>query len=185
MDIMQAIRTRRSVRAYTDETVTPEQLDTLLDAAVHAPTGMNTQQWAFGIIEGKEKLRALSERAKAGMLATMTEDSPFARYREIFENPETNLFYGAPVLVIIYVRPCVTAQIDGCLAAQNLMLAAHGMGLGTCWIGLAHGLLASPEARAELGVPDECTLVAPIIVGHPAVTPDPVERKPPEVLFRG
>jgi nitroreductase len=184
MDAMEAIFTRRSVRAYTDEPVTEEELGRLLEAAVHAPTGMGTEPWVFGIIEGKEKLRTLSDRAKAQILATMTEGSPFEQYREQFEDPEMNLFYGAPTLVLVYTKPAVTAQIDGCLAAENLMLAAHAMGLGTCWIGLATWLLSTPELHAEFGVPAEYPLAAILIVGHPAAPSEPSERKPPEVLFR-
>lgn len=184
MELMEAILTRRSVRAYTDEPVTDEQIDALLNAAVHAPSGMNTQPWAFGVLTGKESLRALSQRAKEHLLAGLTDDSPLARYREHLEDPEANLFYDAPALVLIYTKPAVTAQIDGCLAAENLMLAAHGMGLGTCWIGLAMGLLMSKPVCEEFGVPADHSLAAVLIVGHPAAVPDPVDHNPPEVLFR-
>jgi len=180
---MEAIAGRRSVRAYTSESLTRDQIQRLLEAAVLAPTGMNTQPWVFGVIQDPALLRDLNRRAKAHLLSTIDDASPLAGYRANLENPETDLFYGAPALIVVYAKPAVTSQIDGCLAAQNLMLAAYGMGLGTCWIGLAHGLLATAEVKAELGVPVECNVVAPIILGKPAAWPPAVERHAPEVAY--
>lgn len=183
MELMEAIAGRRSVRAYTGEPLAKEQIEKLLEAAVLAPSGMNTQPWVFGVIQDPARLRDLNARAKAHLLSTIDDASPLAGYRANLENPETDLFYGAPALIVIYAKPAVTSQIDGCLAAQNLMLTAYSMGLGTCWIGLAHGLLATAEVKAQLGAPAECSLVAPIIVGRPAAWPPAVERKAPEVAY--
>lgn len=183
MDLMEAIAGRRSVRAYTGEPLTREQIQRLLEAAVLAPSGMNTQPWVFGVVQDAALLRDLNARAKAHLLSTIDDASPLAGYRDNLANPDTDLFYGAPALVVVYAKPAVTSQIDGCLAAQNIMLAAYGMGLGTCWIGLSHGLLATPEVKAELGVPAECALVAPVIVGKPADWPPAVERQAPQVAY--
>jgi nitroreductase len=72
---------------------------------------------------------------------------------------------------------------DCALAAQNLMLTAYAMGLGTCWIGLAQNFLNTAQGSALLGIPPTWVAVAPIIVGHPkALTPD-VPRRKPEILL--
>ncbi|MBI2302327.1 MAG: nitroreductase family protein [Armatimonadetes bacterium] len=184
MDVTEAIRTRRSVRRYSPEPLEPGTLDALLDAAVQAPSGMNTQPWAFGLVEGADAIRHLGDRAKAHLLASLESGSPLEALRDRLVSPDFNIFYGAPALIVIYVRPAVTAAVDGALAAQNVMLAAHAMGLGTCWIGLAHGFLDSPEAKAEFGVPEDCRVSAPLIAGRPAGPTPPVPRKAPEVLFR-
>ena len=73
--------------------------------------------------------------------------------------------------------------MDCCLAAQTLMLAAYGQGLGTCWIGLASMLLSSAEAKAELGVSAEYALVAPIILGYPDGAMPAPAKNPPEIVF--
>jgi nitroreductase len=71
---------------------------------------------------------------------------------------------------------------DCWLAAENLMLAAYGLGLGTCCIGFAVPVLNTPEVKTELGIPPEASAVAPIIVGVAREKPVPVSRKPPEIL---
>jgi len=71
------------------------------------------------------------------------------------------------------------------LAAENLMLAAHSEGLGTCWIGFAQGYLNTPEGKNALGLPATWVPVAPIIVGHPTTAPRPVARKEPEIRWVG
>lgn len=184
MDLMEAIVTRRSVRAYTEEPVDRATIEYLIGAATKAPSAMNLQPWAFGVIEGAEKLRRYSDQVKEGLLAQIDQHPALARFRDRLTDPAFNVFHGAPVLVLIYARPGAADRAgDCCLAAQNLMLAARGMNLGTCWIGFSHGFFETPQMRAELGVPDGYQLVAPIVVGHPAVYPDPTPRDAPRMLF--
>ncbi len=74
---------------------------------------------------------------------------------------------------------------DCALAAENLMLSAHGLGLGTCWIGFSQGYLNTPEGKQALGIPATWVPVAPIIVGHPKTVPAPVARREPEIRWVG
>lgn len=184
MECLDVIYARRSVRGYTGEPVARETLKRLLDAAVQAPTGMNAQPWAFGVIEGAERLRALSDRGKALLLSQLDRMPMFERYRDMLADPNFNLCYHAPALVIIFKKPDgATADADCAMAAQNLMLAACDQGLGTCWIGFLGFLLNTPEVKRELGVPEDYTAVAPLVVGYPAAPAAPVEKAAPAVLF--
>lgn len=184
MELMEAIRKRRSVRSYKPDAVGREKIETLLDAAVHAPSAMNAQPRAFGVIEDKATLGKYSERTKAFLLSKMEEWPWLANYKPYFENPEYNVFYHAPALVVIYAKNnAPVSGIDCTLAAENLMLAAADMGLGTCWIGFATWILDTPEAKKELGVPEEYTAVAPIIVGYPGDDNPPTEKNPPEIVY--
>ena len=72
---------------------------------------------------------------------------------------------------------------DCALAAENLMLAAHALGLGTCWIGFAQGFLNTPDGKNVLGLPAAWVPIAPIIVGHPKASPPSAPRKEPEVRW--
>ncbi len=81
--------------------------------------------------------------------------------------PEIHLFFGAPVLILVFAIPGVVNDHDCALAAQNMMLAAHSLGIGSCWIGLALGLGEDKEFLKEAGVPVGSKLVAPIIFGYP------------------
>ena len=184
MDLIEAIYARRSVRRYQARPVEQPVLEELLRAAAQAPSAMNSQPWAFGIITGADRLRTLSDRAKAYLLERIEQFPMLERYRNMLANPATNLFYGAPALVMLYAKPAgPQPQMDCCLAAQTLMLAAHGAGLGSCWIGLAAFLCSSPEMMREFAVPDGYTLVAPIIIGYPDGAVPVPPKDSPEVLF--
>ncbi len=184
MELREAIYSRRSVRAYSAEPLSRETLEELMQAAVQAPTAMNLQPWAFGVIEGVERLRAYSDRTKAYLLDNLHSLPGLEQYRELFANPDTNLFYGAPALVVIFAKPGgVAPDFDCAMAAQNLMLAARAEGLGTCWIGFFAFLLNQAEVRQELGVPEDYRPIAPIIVGHPLQPAEPVEKAAPQVIF--
>jgi nitroreductase len=94
------------------------------------------------------------------------------------------MFYNAGTLIILCGKPMGPFVVADCwLAAENLILAACSMGLGTCVIGAAVPALNTPEIKAELGIPDELAPIAPIIVGVPSGKTPPTARKEPEVLF--
>lgn len=184
MELMDAIKARRSVRQYEPRPVERTTIEQLLQAAGQAPSAVNTQPWAFGVIEGVEVLREYSARAKEHLLRMLPEFPHLARFQDMLSNPDYNLFYDAPALVIIYAKPAgLHAAGDCCLAAQNLMLAACDQGLGTCWIGFSQAFFDQSEVKAELGVPSEYQVVAPLIVGYPDGPTSPVPRDPPEVVF--
>ena len=93
-----------------------------------------------------------------------------------------HIFYHAPTLILISASAQGPWIVEDCaLAAENLMLAAFAVGLGTCWIGFAQGFLNTPAGKNELGLPIACVPVAPIIIGHPKAAPPPVPRKTPTV----
>ena len=185
MDLLQAINNRRSVRNYSDQPVSQEMIKTLLQAAVQAPSASNSQPWAFGVIQDSVLLKQYSDRAKKYLLSIIDQQQPLAKYREMLTNDKFNIFYNANTLLVIYAKPeGLHPQGDCCLAAQNLMLAAHAQGLGTCWIGFARTLLDLPELKKELGVPAEYTVEAPIIVGYPQGRIPQLSKDDPEVIFR-
>ena len=183
MELIEAIYKRRAVRDYTDKSVTKEALMSLLNAAVHAPSAMNTQPWAFVVVQNRERLKDCSDRAKAHLLMSLAPGSPLNAHREVLADPATSIFYNAGTLVIICAKPQGLDPAEDCaLAAQNLMLAAHAAGLATCPIGLARAWLNVPEVKQELGIPPDYTPVFPLIVGFPATTPPAVARRDPEIV---
>lgn len=184
MELMEAIMKRRSTRKFAATPVSKDDVMKLLNAAVHAPNGMNVQNWAFGVITDAGKLRAYSDRVKSELLKHIDEWDWLTGYKDILSDPDYNVFYKAPALLVIYEKPFgPVAQINCCLAAENLMLAACDMGLGTCWIGFATELFNLADLKQELGVPAEYSAVAPIIVGYSAETMPDVPRNAPEVMF--
>jgi len=184
MELQDALLSRRSVRKYEARAVERTTLEHLIQTAVLSPSATNAQPWAFGVVEGVERLRELSARAKALLLEQMGEFPHRQRYRELLSDPAFNIFYDAPALVVVYSHPLTPYAVgDASMAAYTLMLAAHDGGLATCWIGFAHPLLQTAEVKAEFGVPDDLKVVAPLVVGYPAAAMPQTPRNPPEMLF--
>ena len=191
LSALDAIFTRRSVRAYTHRKIDDATVRALLDAAVQAPTAVHLEPWAFIVIQDDATLRRYSDRAKASWGAEA------ARYRDLHEapalrggfaarlaDPDFSIFYDAGTLILICSKDRGPfAAADCWLAAENLMLAATALGLGTCCIGSAVTALNTVEARAELHIPEDVTVVAPIVVGVPAGDAVEVPRKEPDILL--
>lgn len=184
MELVEAIRTRRSVRKYKSDPLPEKTVRELLELAAWAPSGMNTQPWLFEVVEGKEYLKDLSDRSRVFLLERMAEMPGLETYRDRLSNPDFNIFYSAPVLVLIYANTKAFTYVNDCsMAAQNLMLAAWDRGIGSCWIGFARGFCGTPEFKDELKVPPEYDLVAPVILGYPSAPPAKGARKEIKVTF--
>jgi nitroreductase len=188
--ITSAIYGRRAVRAYTSENPSDEVIRSLLDAAIQAPTAMHEEQWAFAVIQDRVMLKRYSDRAKSMMLEEarhhvdlLPRPSSQRDRLSMLADPAFNIFYDAGTLIVICRKSKGNfVDADCWLAAENLMLAAFAQGLGTCCIGFAVPVLNTPEARSQLGIPEDGAAVVPIIVGVPCGNVAPVARKPPEVL---
>lgn len=185
VDVLQAIRERRSIRSYAAQKVDRESVEALLAAAVRAPTAVHEEPWAFAVVQDAAVLKRISDRAKP----LFTEQVHRAHLDRgghelhIFESPSFNIFYDASTLIVICAVPAGPfVQADCWLAAENLILAAWGMGLGTCVVGSALPALNLAEVKAEIDVPAQYEAVAPIIVGIPRGATPISSRKAPRVL---
>jgi nitroreductase len=190
--VIEAIYERRAVRAYQPDKVDELALRELLDAAVHAPTAIHEEPWQFVIVQDTVILRRLSDRAKALALEEAAKHhdllkapgaAPSSDMLSLLTHPGFNIFYDASTLIVICGKPLSQFVTADCwLAAENLMLAACALGLGTCCIGFAIPVLNTPVVKQELGIPLDVAAVAPIIVGYPKAPTAPVPRKAPDIL---
>ena len=153
-EVMDKIITRRSIRAFTDEMPTEEQLETILKAGTFAATGMNRQSPIMIAVTDKkvrDELSAMNARI-------MGKDESF------------DPFYGAPAVIIVLADKSVGTYIyDGSLVMGNLMLAAHDVGLGSCWIHRAKEEFESEEGKAllaKLGITGDYEGIGHCVVGH-------------------
>ncbi|MBS3909825.1 MAG: nitroreductase [Actinobacteria bacterium] len=147
MDILELIQTRRSVRKYTGEPVSDKDIDTLLEAGRWAPSGLNNQPWRFAVIRGMETKKRLAAATK---------------YSTIILSADTLIAVFLDRLVI-YDKIKDAQAVGACI--QNMLLQAHGLGLGACWLGQ---ILAKAEmVRQGLDAPESYELMAVVAVGHP------------------
>ena len=178
------IRTRRSVRAYTDRPVPDEEIKFIIDCARYAPSGFNMQPWSFLVITNKEIMRRLSEKGKRTMLNLLESfkdtSKKTSEYYAFLKTKGTDIFHGAPVLVIILGnKHSATAVYDCTMAAYTMMLAAQTRGIASCWIGGVHPAIMDEASLKELGAPEGYITVAPLIFGYAkGETPAPVREEP-------
>ena len=154
--------TRRSVRAYKDDPVPVEVLERVLEAGSYAPTGMNRQS---------PVMIAVTDKAMRDRLSRMN-----AQIMGVSSDP----FYGAPAVVVVLADKSMPTHVyDGSLVMANLMLAAHDLGLASCWIHRAKEEFESDEGKAilaELGIEGDYEGIGHCILGY-AAGPEP-EAKP-------
>ena len=152
-EVMQNILTRRSIRSYKPDPVPRELIDQVVRAGTYAPTGMGEQSPIILAVTDRETRDRLS-RANAKIMG-----------RDI------DPFYGAPaVLVVLADKSKPNHVYDGSLVMANLMLAAHALGLGSCWINRARQVFERPEWQEllrSLGVEGEYEGIANCILGYP------------------
>ena len=122
---------RRSVRSYAPQQITPDELETILEAGRSAPSGMNQQSAIAVAVQSKAELAQLAELAKAAA------------------HQDHNPFYDAPTVILVFARMTNLAPMeDGCTAIENMLLAAKSLGIGTCWIYAVNALFASDAGMA-------------------------------------
>jgi len=179
IEVLNAIYERRAIRRYRAEPIRRESLQELIDAAIQAPSAMNEQPWAFVVIAGEARLETYSQRAKQYLLEL--NDGSLNTHGL---GPDVDIFHGAPALVVICATSSSGQHAQDCaLAAQNLMLAAHASGFGTCPIGLARPWLSLAATKRELGIHTEWVPVLPIVIGVPAETPSRTSRNPAQIVW--
>lgn len=186
MEVMEAIEERRAVREYTEDPIDRELIQRIITAATLAPSAHNAQPWAFAVFEDAAQIESYSERAKKWLIENIPYTYRDPAMRLLFDDPQFTLFYHAPVLVLVLAKAKEQQSIRDCgLAAENLMLAARGEGLGTCWIGFATPWLNLTATKRELGVPENYEVIAPIVLGYPKAWPRSHGRRPAEIYWLG
>lgn len=158
MDVFEAIKTRRSIRAFTKEKVSEEEVQRLIDAARLAPSAGNIQPWKFVIVRDARTKRRLSA---AALDQTFIEEAPVVIV-VCADEARSGWRYGSRGVILYCLQ-------DTAAAVQNILLAACALGLGTCWVGAFH----EEEVRKVVNTPRGMRPVAIVPVGYPAEKPSP------------
>lgn len=165
MDVFEAIKNRRSIRAFTDQPISEKQIHRLIDAARWAPSAGNIQPWEFIVVKNAETKRKLAE---AALKQTFIKEAPVVIV-VCANEVRSGQGYGARGVNLYCLQ-------DTAAATQNLLLAAHALGLAACWV----GAFQEEEAKRILNTPKGIRPVAIVPVGHAAEKP----RAPPKRSIR-
>jgi nitroreductase len=188
-EVLRIICARRSTRKFTDEQISPEQLDALLKAAIWAPSGGNNQSWLFTVIQNKGILEKLNALVREGFQRWIPDDDYPGKLgiKEHSAREDYNFYYHAPTLIIASNKPNYeNAMADCALALENIFLAAQSLGLGSCYINQLHWLRGDWRDRrgagvrdylAELGIPCEHTICSSAAIGFIDKESAPPPRK--------
>jgi nitroreductase len=158
MECIEALKTRRSVRAYTGEPVSREVIEDIVDCGRLAATAVNIQPWEFVVVTAPSMLRAIAAATDLGKFIAQ-----------------------AAACVVVLCRNSKYYLEDGCNASQNILVAAHAHGLSGCWIAGDKKPYAE-SIRRMVGAPDGLRLVSLLSIGHPAEEPTIAKRSLSEVL---
>ncbi len=165
------IRSRRSVKKYTDQPVPRELVEAVVEAGMYAPSGMNRQSSIILAVTDKEMRDKLSRMNLDIIIGKQLKTS----------SGHSDPFYGAPVvLVVLAKKDCPTRVYDGSIVLENMLLAAHSLGLGACWIHRAKEMFETEEGKQilrDLGIMEEYEGIGHCILGYPA--PDALKPQSP------
>ena len=182
--VIDCIYARRSVRSYSVKPVKEEDVKEIIKAGFHAPNGLNLQKLRFCVVTNKALLKEFSDRGKKLYLNYMREIGFSSSFLEgELNNPNYNLFYDAPLAVFIFAAPGILASgTDSSMAAENMLLAATALGLGSCYIGMAVRLDKDKDFMDEMNVPRDHVMKGAIVLGYTKNDPGPSQRAKPQIL---
>lgn len=144
MDAIEALKTRRSIRVYEEKPVPRQIIEEIIDAARLAPTSNNVQPWEFIVVTDGGMRRKIADLTDYGKFIAQ-----------------------AGACVVVFAKGVKRYMEDGSAATENILLAAHALGLGACWVA-GHKKAYAEQVSDLLGVPEELKLVALVSVGYPA-----------------
>ena len=188
MELFEAIKGRRSVRNYLDKPVEREKIEQIIEAGLWAPTGQNIQPCRFIVVTDRALIDEIeAEIYKIGRLfkrirpvvGLFGQEMRGGKGKRVFKSLKEKGLYKAPAIIMVgAMRDSSSTYLKDCsLVTQNLMLAAHAIGLGSCYIGWMRLLNYSLKIKRRLKLPKGFDIADAILLGYPASTPQAPKRK--------
>jgi nitroreductase len=173
-EVIKTIKKRRSIREFEDKPIEKEKIDQIIDAGLWAPSARNLQPWRFIIVTNKELIKEMAKVVQEKVIS----DPRYSFVKQRAETKEDAIFYSAPLVIFILGdKKNHWSTIDCSLAAENMILAAHSLGIGSCPIGMARYLEDEKDVIEKLGFPENYKLVLTLAFGYAEEEPEPKERK--------
>lgn len=171
-EIIKAIKERRSVREFEDKQIEKEKIEQILECGMWGPSAKNEQKWHFIVITNKEIMKKVTE-----MMVEKASDK-YPMIKERAKTKQDPVLYNAPLYIVVTApEDYKWADIDGTIAAHNMVLTAHSLGLESCYIGMVKVLKDDREFRELLKVPEGHKIVITAVFGYGKEEPEPEERK--------
>ena len=166
-DIFEVIKNRRSVRAYKDE-----QIEQILEAAIMAPTARGEAPWHFTVVQNKETLSDINDSV-LNILSNSGDE-----FLEAIAESGVNVMHNAPTVVFVSAKSDATNMQADCSAAiENMLLAAEGLDIGSCWLGLVAIYFSVEENLKKLHIPEGYTPLYGVALGYKVEPNEPNPRK--------
>lgn len=168
-EVLNCIKTRRSIKKYKSDAVPSELIEKIIETGTYAPSGMNKQSAIILAIENKEVRDNLS-KINAEIMGTTNDP-----------------FYNAPVLLVVLAKKDFFTHVyDGSVVIENMLLAAHSLGLGACWIHRAKETFETEYGKnllKSLGIEEEYEGIGNCVIGYPDMEPIEKPRKENYVYY--
>ena len=191
--VVQFLRSRRSIRLYKDKPIEKQKIQRLIEIARYAPTGSNTQLVEWRVFAGREKVKQLAKLAADWARAMLEKDPRAVKNPYIpgivaaWDAGYDAVLRGAPAMLVASApKEDRNGTVNLTLALSYLELAAPSMGLGACWAGLMQGaLLGWPPLQKAIGLPEDHSHYYPIMLGYPKAKYFRLpQRKPPKITWK-
>lgn len=186
METIEAIMTRRSIRKFSQKQIPDAVLQKIVLAGTYAPSALALQPWAFVIIQDQEFLQRVSDYCKPIMISLMKDahDGMSDAFRALLESKGYSIYYHAPTVIMIVGKTGSRfREIDCSLCAENMMIVAHAMGLGSCWIGSTEVAYGNSDLMAGFRIPEGYSPVGTIVFGYPEESPEVHDKRSPLVTW--
>ena len=185
MDAIKALMTRRSIRKFKDTQVPDAILKEIIRVGTYAPSALDLQPWSFIVIQDQELLKRISDYCKPIMLSHLKDaGDEMNAFRELLKSSDFSTFYHAPTIIMVTGKTSDRfREIDCSLCAGNMILAAHSLGLGSCWIGSTELAFGNQDLMAACGIPEGYSPICTIAFGYPAEIPEVPFKKDPLVTW--
>ncbi len=198
--VIEAINSRRSIRAYEPTPVPRDIINAVIEAGNLAPSRGRMengeilfQPWRFVVVEGQEFKQKLVQTTNPIWKQSMerikeTHPETYENAMNLYETmdePKDMVYYSAPV--VLFVIGLASYDVSCALACENIMLAAHSLGLGSCYVGFGSMVKGNTDVVKALELTDDERIFGPIVLGYPKDLPEePVmrsEKKPPKIKW--
>lgn len=186
MEALEAVMTRRSVRKFEKRQIPDADIETIIKAGTYAPSALALQPWAFVVIQDQKFLKMASDYCKPIMISLMkdAQDGMSDAFRKLLESPGYSIYYDAPTVIMVVGKSGSRfREIDCSLCAENVMLAAHALGIGSCWIGSTEVAYDNKDLMAGFRVPEGYSPVGTIVFGYPEEKSEAHDKHPANVTW--